>query len=182
MANKFITQPPDQPVVLGKIISAYGILGWVKILSFSEEPKSIFSYQEWFLQRKNKWRLLGLEEYKPINGIFLAKLQGIDGRNIASLLKGYEIIVDANQLPILPEDEYYWKDLMGCQVINAKGCYLGKVISIIETGSNDVLIIRSKPRGMSVKQDYLVPFILGQVVKKVDLVNSSIEVSWDNET
>ena len=59
------------------------------------------------------------------------------------LLTNCEIVVDSSQLPQLEEGDYYWKDLMGCQVVTTEGYSLGKVIDMMETGSNDVLVIKA---------------------------------------
>ncbi|EBX6544902.1 ribosome maturation factor RimM, partial [Salmonella enterica subsp. enterica serovar Larochelle] len=103
----------------------------------------------------------------------------IDDRDAANLLTNCEIVVDSSQLPALEEGDYYWKDLMGCQVVTTEGYGLGKVIDMMETGSNDVLVIKANLKDAFGIKERLVPFLDGQVIKKVDLATRTIEVDWD---
>ncbi len=82
----------------------------------------------------------------------------------------------ASQLPQLEEGDYYWKDLMGCQVVTTEGYDLGKVVDMMETGSNDVLVIKANLKDAFGIKERLVPFLDGQVIKKVNLTTRSIEV------
>ena len=107
------------------------------------------------------------------------KLKGVDDRDAANLLTNCEIVVDSSQLPQLEEGDYYWKDLMGCQVVTTEGYDLGKVVDMMETGSNDVLVIKANLKDAFGIKERLVPFLDGQVIKKVDLTTRSIEVDWD---
>jgi 16S rRNA processing protein RimM len=73
----------------------------------------------------------------------------------------------------LPENEFYWDDLIGLNVIDVDHLGLGKVVGLIETGANDVLVV-------SGDKERLIPYI-PQVIKKVDIQNQLIEVDWDKE-
>jgi 16S rRNA processing protein RimM len=87
-----------------------------------------------------------------------------------------EIFINESKLPVLNEhNHYYWKDIIGCLVINCCGSTLGEVTSIIETGSNDVLVIKDK---QSSRNKTLVPFLEGKVIKKVNISSRLIEVDW----
>lgn len=90
-----------------------------------------------------------------------------------------EIIVDSAQLPVLEGNEYYWKDLIGCQVITIKGYSLGYVQDLMETGSNDVLVIKANLKDAFGIKERLIPFLDEQVIKNVDLTTKTIEVDWD---
>ncbi|MCE1699839.1 ribosome maturation factor RimM, partial [Enterobacter hormaechei] len=87
--------------------------------------------------------------------------------------------VDSNKLPELENGDYYWKDLIGCQVINTVGYNLGIVDDMMETGSNDVMVIKANLKDAFGIKERLVPFLDGQVIKKVDLATKTIEVDWD---
>ena len=77
-------------------------------------------------------------------------------------------------MPATANDEYYWSDLEGLEVHTTTGEVLGRVEGLMETGANDVLLIRGD-------RQHLVPFIQGQYVKRVDLESGLIEVDWDPE-
>ncbi|MCG9949784.1 ribosome maturation factor RimM [Providencia rettgeri] len=170
--------PPENPIVLGKLGAAYGIRGWLKVFSSTEHAESIFDYQPWFIQRSAQWQHIEIEDWKHHNKDIIVKLGGVDDRDAAALLTNFEIAVNSTQLPEL-ENEYYWKDLMGCQVVTLQGYGLGIVTDMMETGSNDVLVIKANLKDAFGIKERLVPFLDGQVIKKVDLDAKLIEVDWD---
>lgn len=170
---------PQQPIVLGKIGLAYGIRGWIKVFSYTEKSVRIFDYQPWLIYKIGEWQLIELESWKQHNRDFIIKIQGIYDRNAASFLANCEIIVDSEKLPILKGNNYYWKDLMGCQVVTTRGYKLGQVIDMIETGSNDVMILKANPKDAFSMKERLVPFLYGRVIKKIDLAAQVIEAEWD---
>ena len=87
---------------------------------------------------------------------------------------GQQVFVGRDQLPATVEGEYYWSDLEGLEVHTTNGDVLGRVERLMETGANDVLVIRGQ-------REHLVPFIQGQYVTRVDLEGGVIEVDWDPE-
>lgn len=167
------------PVVLGKLGSTYGIRGWLRVFSSTEQSESIFDYQPWYIQRAREWRVIELEGWKRHNQDLIIKLKGVDDREVANSLTNCEIAVEAEQLPPLEEGDYYWKDLMGCQVVTTSGYELGKVTDMMETGSNDVLVVRANLKDAFGAKERLIPFLDGQVIKKIDLTAQLIEVDWD---
>ncbi|KAA1461413.1 ribosome maturation factor RimM, partial [Enterobacter hormaechei] len=85
----------------------------------------------------------------------------------------------SEQLPELDTGDYYWKDLIGCQVISTAGYNLGTVNDMMETGSNDVMVVKANLKDAFGVKERLIPFLDGQVIKKVDLATKTIEVDWD---
>ncbi|EMT0557716.1 ribosome maturation factor RimM [Providencia stuartii] len=170
---------PTNPIVLGKLGAAYGIRGWLKVFSSTEHAESIFDYQPWFIQRSGQWQHIELEDWKHHNKDIILKLKGVDDRDAATLLTNFEIVVDSAQLPELDNNEYYWKDLIGCQVVTLQGYNLGTITDMMETGSNDVIVIKANLKDAFGIKERLVPFLDGQVIKKVDLKSKLIEVDWD---
>ncbi|MEQ4581980.1 MAG: ribosome maturation factor RimM [Pantoea agglomerans] len=179
MSRQLAAQPPVNPIVLGKMGAAYGIRGWLKVFSSTEDAESIFNYQPWFIQRAGKWQQVELDGWKHHNQDLIIKVKGIEDRDAAAQLTNCEIQVDSTQLPSLEEGDYYWKDLMGCQVVNLEGYEMGKVIDMMETGSNDVLVVKANLKDAFGAQERLIPFLDEQVIRKVDLSTGIIEVDWD---
>ncbi|QLH63662.1 ribosome maturation factor RimM [Serratia symbiotica] len=179
MSKQLKPVAPKQPIVLGKMGSAYGIRGWLKVFSSTENAESIFDYQPWLIQQVGQWQFVELEDWKHHSQDLIIKIKGIDDRDAASLLTHCEIIVDSEQLPPLEGDDYYWKDLIGCQVVTTTGYELGKVIDMMETGSNDVMVVKANLKDAFGMKERLVPFLHGQVIKKVDLTAQVIEADWD---
>ena len=104
----------------------------------------------------------------------VARLVGCDDRDQAQSLMGYEIGVYRDQLPETEPGEYYWNDLKGLKVVTLQGESLGIVDHLIETGANDVLVVKGE-------RERLIPFVQDQVVTKVDLDNGEIQVDWDKD-
>ncbi|MBC8944351.1 MULTISPECIES: ribosome maturation factor RimM [Xenorhabdus] len=179
MSKQSGLEHPVDPIVLGKLGSAYGIRGWLRVFSSTEQAEDIFEYQPWFIQRAGQWQHIELETWKYHNQDMIIKIKGVDDREAANLLTNCELVVDSSKLPKLEAGDYYWKDLMGCQVINTAGYNLGTVQDMMETGSNDVMVIKANLKDAFGIKERLVPFLDGQVIKKVDLATKTIEVDWD---
>jgi 16S rRNA processing protein RimM len=101
----------------------------------------------------------------------LQNKQNPHDRNEADRLRGYLIGIKKNDLPILEKGKYYWSDLIGLEVFNQEKFNFGVVDSIMETGSNDVLVIKGE-------KETLIPY-LDNVILNIDLVKKSILVDWD---
>ena len=89
-------------------------------------------------------------------------------------LMGSEIGISRDQLPDTAPGEYYWGDLQGLEVLTGDGESLGTVDHLIETGANDVLVVKGD-------RERLIPFVLQQVVTRVDLDAGTIQVDWDKD-
>jgi len=159
-------------VALGYISAVHGIKGWVKINSWTRPMEAILQYQPWLLGEDKKPVKI-VDGRKQGKGL-AALLPGFEGREQAATLVGTQIFVRRDQLPATDKDEYYWSDLEGLEVKTINGKLLGRVERLIETGANDVLVIRGN-------REHLVPFIQGQYVTRVDLESKTIEVDWDPE-
>jgi len=179
MSKQLKPVAPKQPIVLGKMGSTYGIRGWLRVFSSTEDAESIFEYQPWFIQRAGKWQVIELEGWKRHTQDLIIKVKGVDDRDAANLLTNCEIVVDSKQLPVLEDGDYYWKDLFGCQVVTTSGYELGKIIDMMETGSNDVMVVKANLKDAFGLKERLIPFLDGQVIKKVDLATRTVEVDWD---
>ncbi|CAD6507269.1 ribosome maturation factor RimM [Candidatus Profftia tarda] len=167
------------PVVLGSFGSSYGINGWIRVFSSTEENEKIFEYQPWFIQKDNHWICIELEKWRHHNQYFVAKIQGFDFPEIASTITNLSIVVEYSQLPTLENGDFYWQDLLDCKIVTTAGYNLGKITNIMETGSNDVLVVQERMHDTSVIKNRLIPFINGQVIKDIDLNTHTIQVDWD---
>ncbi|MEO6147625.1 MAG: ribosome maturation factor RimM [Sulfuriferula sp.] len=161
----------DNLVVMGRIAAPYGIKGWVKILTFSESADTLADYPEWQIGRAGDWRTVRILNAHMHTNILIAELENITDRDAALALKGSEIAVPRETLPPAPENEYYWSDLIGLDVINTQGILFGKIKELLESGAHDVLVIDGE-------RERLIPFV-GQIVKKVDLTARTLEVDWE---
>lgn len=167
-------QPSGEMLVLGKISGVYGVKGWVKLFSDTEPRDGILDYEHYFLKEKDQWRPLELIEGRKQGKGVVVKIEGCDDRDQAMLLIGSEIAITNDQLEELAENEYYWKDLIGLAVLNQDNVDLGTVDNMMETGANDVLIVKGD-------RERLIPFTQGHTVLEVNLDEKVIRVDWDPE-
>ena len=165
-------------VIMGHVIGPFGIYGWIKVYPYTEYIDGLMEYPSWWLSKENdEWQEVQVVTGHNNGSTLSAKLKEYTDRTQALKLKGMQIAIPRDQLPVLPEEGecgYYWSDLIGANVVNLKNEELGKVIGLFETGANDVLRIQYIGKE---KKEILIPFI-EQAVIKVDLKLSRIIVDW----
>lgn len=166
-------------IILGKVGAVYGIKGWLKIHSFTDIPEAIFDYAPWSLNLGENKQSAKVTDWRKHNNGLIAKVAGIEDRDQAQSLVSFEISVNAEDLPDLPQGEFYWKDLIGMQVVTSKGYDLGVVSDMMETGANDVLVVKANLNDGFGKKERLIPYLLEQVIISVSETNKLIEVDWD---
>lgn len=169
----------SERLVIGKIGAPYGVKGWVKINSFTQTKDSIFDYAPWDITLGEKHnQVVKVDQWKYHNKSLLAKLEGVDDRNAAELIKNADISIESSQLPELDND-FYWKDLIGMQVVTEKGYDMGVVKDMFETGANDVMLVKAKINDAFGQKERLLPFLYDNVVLNVDKDGKTITVEWD---
>nr|WP_077286382.1 ribosome maturation factor RimM [Cognaticolwellia aestuarii] len=166
-------------VTLGKVGAVYGIKGWLKIHSFTDDQEAILDYFPWSLKLGNKIQSVEITDWRKHNNGIVVKVAGIDDRDIAQKLVGSEIFVSEDALSDLPEGEFYWRDLIGMTVVTDKGYDLGQVSDIMETGANDVLVVKANLKDGFGKKERLIPYLMDQVILSVSTENKQICVDWD---
>ena len=167
-------------VVLGKIVSVHGVRGAVKVYSHTDPLDNVLDYAEWSLNRGSEQRTVSVLGGRVQGRVLVVNLKGIDDRNKAEELVDFEISIASDALPELEDGDFYWHQLEGLQVVNQEGQLLGKEDHLLETGSNDVMVV--KPCAGSVDQrERLLPYLPGQFVIKVDLETQVMQVDWDAE-
>ncbi|KEY91584.1 ribosome maturation factor [Candidatus Photodesmus blepharus] len=166
----------DKKIIVGKFGSVCGI-GWIRVHSYTENARDIFNYKPWFVRHKECWHQFKVAIWKQNNRSMLTKLESLNLQKDRNWLTNCEIFVDSRSFPQLLEDEFYWHELLGMQVSTVYGRKLGIVTSILETGSNDVLVVSL--RNASKEKEWLIPFLEGSVIKKIVRGAQKIEVEWD---
>lgn len=193
-----MTDRKDELVIVGRISGLYGVQGWVKVFSYTQPRKNILQYVPWYLGVVHagtdntdaqgddrlrdspsdgvRWQPLQLESGRVHGKGIIARLAGISDRDAAAALLGRDIAVLRACLPVLQPDEFYWSDLVGLQVVGIDGSRLGVVDHLIETGANDVLVVRDEGEG---GRERLIPYLRDEVIKHIDLQAGVIRVDWD---
>ena len=165
----------DDVVVVGRIGGPFGVQGWVHVHSFTDPPENLLDYRPWRLKGKySDWQPVLELQCRPHKKGFIARFKDSLDRDAAAAFTGQLIGVPAPSLPALAEaDEFYWRDLVGCVVVDGAGGDLGRVDHLLETGANDVLVVVS-PHG----EQILIPFV-ADYVTSVDAATRTITVDWD---
>ncbi len=135
---------------------------------------NILGYASWYLNINDGWLEYLLETGRVHGKGIVAKLGGVDDRDLAASLVQIDIAVPRDQLPDTKDGDYYWADLEGLAVKTIDGFELGRLDRLFETGSNDVMVVEGD-------RSRLIPYIYGDVVKSVDLAAGEITVDWDPE-
>jgi len=165
-------------LVVGKFTSAYGIKGWVKLHSFTEPMGNIASYQPLYLKKQGQWQVLDIEKIQQHGKGLIAKVKGCDNRDQTPAYTGCELGMLKSQLPNLEGEDYYWSDLAGLTVKDQQGQNFGVVDHLVETGANDVLVVKATKDSID-DQERLIPYLYGDVVLSVSLQEQEITVDWD---
>ena len=168
---------PVEPVVVGRLTSVYGIKGWVKVYSHTQPRENIFDYRPWWVKTATGWAELNIDQHSATGKHLLVHIEGVDDRDEAQLHCQQDIYTEKANMAELPAGEFYWHQLQGLIVKTRDGQQLGKVSQLLETGANDVLVVKGNSNSLD-QQERLIPYI-DQVVLKVDLQASEIEVDWD---
>ena len=157
-------------MLIGKIIGIHGIKGTNKLCSYAESL-SVFSPGRSILVRDLRGReaIYEIHWVKPHTGTPLVSFKEITNRDQAKTLIGAELLIPQSELPDLDENTYYWYDLIGIEVVTMTGEFLGRIESIIETGSNDVYVVKSN------EKEVLIP-ALESVVLEIDLEHKRMQV------
>lgn len=169
----------SEKVILGKIGAPYGIKGWLKLTPYTDDPEGMFNYDTLLIQLDGQWQQQKVANWRRHNNGIVLKFDAVDDRDSAQRFTHAEMAVAAEDLPDLAEDEFYWRDLIGLSVTNESGYSMGQVTDILETGSNDVLVVKAKPNDAFGKNERLIPFLTEQVVKAIDKEAKVITVDWD---
>lgn len=161
----------DPYVILGKVSGLFGVQGWVRVYSHTRPIENILHYTPWYLQKAGSWQPYALAEGRQHGKGMVARLAGVDDRELARSLVGAAIAVKRSQLPVPAAGEYYHADLLGLAVVSREGVRLGTVQRIFETGAHDVLVVRGA-------HEHLIPLVFGVHVLGVDVSAGVIEVDW----
>jgi len=157
---------------LGRIGGPYGIKGWVHVQSFTSPPERLLKYREWILATSTSETIHRVVECRMQGSGVVARLDGFEDRDRASLLQGAIVRVARSAMPRLRKREFYQVDLIGLSVANLEGAELGSVAHFVETPGGDVMVVRN-----AAGQEHWVPATKAHLAK-VDLEAGQVIVDW----
>lgn len=155
---------------IGQIVNTYGIKGFVKVVPFTDNINRFEDLKTLYVETKKGLENFEIEEVKYSKNTVLLKLKGIDDINIAEKYRNSYLKISRENAVKLPEDTYFIVDLLDIKVYTDEDIYLGNIIDVYPTGSNDIYVVKNE-EGKQV----LLPAI-GEVIKKVDIQNKKMVV------
>ncbi|MDD2810408.1 ribosome maturation factor RimM [Rhodoferax sp.] len=173
---------PADAVEVGRILDAWGIKGWFKVLPYSATPEALFSCKLWYLLPTEKGvptftgcGSLQIIESKYHSDTIVACAQSVIDRAVADSLRGARIFIPKSSFPAVSPDEYYWVDLIGLEVTNREGQSLGHVTELLSTGPQTVLVIEDSAPDKPTQR--MIPFV-AHYIDEVSVSQRRIRVDW----
>lgn len=198
---------PEDAVEVGRIVDAWGVKGGIKVMPFSSDPQALFCTKKWFLRppeqaagalsrpsaktgapsvakpaaaapaRLTAPRFLQMTTVREQGDVIVGTAEGLDDRNDAETLKGARVFVSRSAFPTPEPDEYYWIDLIGLNVVNRQGEFLGQVADLMATGPHSVLrcVVPAAEGQDAVER--LIPFV-SAYIDSVSLADKRIVADW----
>ena len=157
---------------VGKIVNTHSLKGEVKVISSTDFEEQRFEKgTELLITRGNQVvKEVTVESYRTHRNNLLVKFVGIDSIEEAEKLKNLQIKIDSDNIGELEENEFYFHEIIGCEVFDENGKSLGEISEILTPGANDVWVIKSQNG-----KEILIPYI-EDVVKKIDVENKKIDI------
>ncbi len=163
---------------IGKIVGTHGLKGEVRVVPLTDNPDRFVGMKEVNVENKGVITKYNLESVKFLKNLVVLKLSGIDEINAAEAMRESYLIVDRKDAVKLPKNSFFICDLIGLKVIDEKGDFLGNLVEVLSTGSNDVYIIRDEKSvncNGAKRKDILIP-ALKSVVTEVSTEAGTMKV------
>ncbi len=161
-------------------MSPFGVKGWLKLYSHTQPVENIAAYEPLWMKQGDHWQPINLEHVQRHGKGLVAKIKGCDNRDQTPAYIGCDLAIKREQLPALEQGDYYWSQLEGLKVVTTAGEFLGVVDHLLETGSNDVLVVHPATGSID-QQERLIPYLWEDVVTRVDLERGEMTVDWDKD-
>lgn len=157
---------------VGKIVNTHSLKGEVKVISSTDFEEERFKKgSKLLITRGNQLiREVVVESYRNHKNFLLVKFEEIDSGEEAEKLKNLQIKIDSTEVGELEENEFYFHEIIGCEVFDENDKNLGEIIDILTPGANDVWVIKGENG-----KEILIPYI-EDVVKKIDITSKKVNI------
>lgn len=162
---------PNDLVSIGRISGTYGYKGTVKVIPLTDFPERFQDLQQVYINHAGTVRPVIVESAVPQKQVVLVKISGVESKEDAQTFRGALLMVEEKDVYPLPEGVYYHFQLKGLDVYDSQHGYLGKLTDILETGANDVYLVKSPKHG-----EILIPAIR-DVINSIDLEQGEMKVT-----
>lgn len=165
MSEVSVNGAPSDPAVVGHVVRPHGLAGEVVVAPVGASPVDVEAGDTFWLA--GAWRRVRRCRIDN-KGRWVVALDGCSGRDAAEALRGADVMIEADELPQLEDDQYYIHDLIGCRVVDAAGAELGNVVRVVPGPQDQLEVERGGER-------ILVP-MARQLLQEVDLRERRIVV------
>ena len=129
-----------EKIKIGKIVNTVGLKGEVKVYNYSDSIEIYETIESIYVED----RLTVIENVRAQKNMVILKLEGADDRNAAEALRGKDLYITEDDLPELPEGQYYVRDLIGMSVTEEDGNLLGHVTDVLQNTAQDIFAVESE--------------------------------------
>ncbi len=155
---------------IGQIVNTNGLKGFLKVKPLTDDITRFEKLKTIYIQKAKELIGFKIQEVKYNKQSVLLKLEGIDDITEAEKYKNFYIKISKENAVELEKNSYFIVDIIGCQVYTDENEYLGNVVDVFQTGSNDVYTLKN-----SEGKEILIPAIK-EVIKNVDIKNKKIVI------
>ena len=166
----------EKLVTIARVGAPHGVFGHLRLQLFLEDPDSVYNFKTWFIKLGHEPAFKPLKEFEisEKGDQFYIQFPPITDRDQAKIFTHAQLAVHRTELPALPDNEFYWDDLIGLTVIDHLGQTIGILESFIETGAHDVMVVRKED-----KTQELIPYVYNKIIKEVNLTDKVIRAEWE---
>lgn len=157
-------------LIIGQLVNTHGVKGELKATALTDDPQRFLKLKWVYIDKKGTLEKYNITGVKFLKSLVVLKFEGVDSIEAAEMLKGYYLKVDRANAVKLPKDSFFITDILGMEVYDENNLLLGQLSDIIQTGSNDVYIVKNKEG-----KEILLP-ALKSVIKEVSMETRKISV------
>ena len=160
----------DEYLEIGQIVNTNGLKGLLKVKPFTDDITRFEDLESIYIQKEKDLIEFKIQDVKYAKNMVLLKLEGIDDIEEAEKYKNLYLKINREDAVELEDNSYFIVDIIGCEVFTDDNTFLGKVVDVFPTGSNDVYTVKTEEG-----KEVLLPAI-EDVIKDVDIKNKKIIV------
>lgn len=157
-------------IALGKVVRAQGLKGELKVFSYLDIPWDLQTLKGLYVRLEGADPVyMEVERVRRQGSFFFIKFRGLENRTSVQALVGSEVLIPREEVPPLPQDTYYYYDIIGLEVVDGEGRGLGQVTKIFPTPANDVYVIEKGGK------EWLIP-ATKEIIQEVDLKSGFLRI------
>lgn len=156
-------------ISIGQIVNTYGVKGELKVYPLTDNIRRFDKLKIVYIEENHELNKYEIQHIKYLNNMVIVKLNNVEDIESAEKFRNKYIKVHRNDAVKLPENSFFVCDIIGADVFNLDGELLGKVYDVIETGSNDVFVVKIEDK------EILIP-ALKDIFKEIDIIKGRIVV------